>query len=83
MLSTRRKRALRRNFLLYCVMSVALKLGKDEGEIAEWPRSRLVRWMALFKIHREEEDKAIERAKSGFKAPPGRQNLPSLNEPGS
>jgi hypothetical protein len=44
-------------------MSVAYRLGKDEGEIASWPLRRLVRWMAYFKIVREEEDKAIERAK--------------------
>lgn len=45
-------------------MSVAHKLGKDEAEIADWPLSRLVRWMAYFKIVREEENKAYKKAQA-------------------
>jgi hypothetical protein len=54
-------------------MSVAHRLGKDESEIEGWSLKRLTRWMAYFKIVQEEEERAIERARSPFKGkkPPG------------
>jgi len=48
-------------------MSVAHRLGKAEDEIKHWPLERLVRWMAYFKIVREEEEKAIKRAQAEAK----------------
>jgi hypothetical protein len=56
---------IRSNFLLFCVLSVAHRLHKSEDEIASWPLKRLVRWMAYFKIIREEENKQLEEAKRG------------------
>jgi hypothetical protein len=48
-------------------MSVAHRLHKTEDEIASWPLERLVRWMAYFKVVREEEDKAIKEAQKRSK----------------
>jgi hypothetical protein len=45
------------------MMTVALELGKDEDEIGHWQLSKLLRWMAFFRIRDEEQAKAIEKAR--------------------
>jgi hypothetical protein len=68
-------KALRNNFLLYCILSVSHRLKIPEDEIGRWPLKRLVRWMAYFKIVREEEDKQLEEAKRRNRSG-GRGNAP-------
>lgn len=54
-------------------MQIAYKLGKDEEEVIKWPRKRLFRWMAYFKMVAQMEKDAIKDAQDRMSSGRGRQ----------
>lgn len=59
------RKALEYDPIQFMVMTVCLKLGKAEEEVAQWNFRKIVRWMGFFDLQDRLEEEALKRAKSG------------------